>query len=143
MAERHRWKGKPNQKQTLFLTKQCWSPRYKVSVLSTCGRWNPKEFIVASFCNLKLIGKVTVIITITINLVEASISTCIIFIFKCQFPCINFRFSLNAFFELLPGQPWVTIWVQNPKTKTKSRKPKLKMILSYFQKWKPCSYKSI
>ena len=143
MAERQRWKGKPNQKPTLFLTKQCWSPTYKVSVLSTCGGCHPKGFIVASFYNLKLIGKVTIIITITINLVEAPISICITFIFKCQFPCINFRFSLNTFFELLPGQPWVTIWVQNPKTKTKSRKPKVKMVFLYFQKWKPCRYKSI
>ena len=38
LTDRHRWKNKQKQKPTLFLTKQCWSPRYKVSVLSVCGR---------------------------------------------------------------------------------------------------------
>ena len=44
---------KQKQKPTLFLTKQSWSPRYKVFVLSTCGRCHPERFMVASFYNLK------------------------------------------------------------------------------------------
>ena len=46
-------KTKKKQKPTLFLTKQCWSPRYKVTVLFVCGGCHPEEFIVASFYNLK------------------------------------------------------------------------------------------
>ena len=37
LTDRHIWKKKQKQKPTLFLTKQCWSPRYKVSVLSLYG----------------------------------------------------------------------------------------------------------
>ena len=43
-------------KPTLFLTKSCWSPKYTVSVLSTCGGSHPEGFIVASFRNLKHIA---------------------------------------------------------------------------------------
>ena len=55
MTDRHIWKENQNQKATLFLTKQCWSHRYKVPVLSTCGGCHPKGFIVASFYNFKYI----------------------------------------------------------------------------------------
>ena len=51
LTDRRRWKNKQKQKPTLFLTKQCWSPRYKVSVLSVCGGCHPKGFIIASFYN--------------------------------------------------------------------------------------------
>ena len=56
MTDRHIWKEKPKQKPTLFLTKQCWFPRYKVPVLSTCGGCHPEGFIVASFYNFKYIA---------------------------------------------------------------------------------------
>ena len=47
------WKNRQKQKPTLFLTKQCWSRRYKVSVLSVCGECHLEGFIVASFYRLK------------------------------------------------------------------------------------------
>ena len=53
LADRHVWKEKQKQKPTLFLTKQCWFPSYKVPVLSTCGGCLPEGFIVASFYNFK------------------------------------------------------------------------------------------
>ena len=56
LTDRHIWKEKQKQKPTLFLTKQCWSPRYKVPVLSTCGGCHPEGFIVASFYNFKYIA---------------------------------------------------------------------------------------
>ena len=40
---------------TVF-TKQCWSPRYKVPVLSTCGGSHLEGFIVASFYNFEYIA---------------------------------------------------------------------------------------
>ena len=43
---------------------QCWSPRYNVSVLSTCGGYHPSGLIVASLHKSKRIT----IITITIDL---------------------------------------------------------------------------
>ena len=55
------------KKPTLFLTKQFWSPRYKISVLSTCGGCYPKRFIVASFYELKII-KIMIIIMVIIIL---------------------------------------------------------------------------
>ena len=42
------------QKPTLFLTKQCWCPRYKVSVLFIYEGYHPEGFIVASFYNLNI-----------------------------------------------------------------------------------------
>ena len=43
-------------KTNTFLTKLCWSPKYKVPVLSTCRGSHPEGFIVAIFCNAKHIG---------------------------------------------------------------------------------------
>ena len=43
-------------KTNTVLTKQCWSPRCRVSVLSICGGCHPEGFIVASFYNLKYIA---------------------------------------------------------------------------------------
>ena len=50
--------GKTNQiqKPTLFLTKQYCSPRYIVSVLSTCKGYHSEGLIVASFYNLRHIA---------------------------------------------------------------------------------------
>ena len=109
--ERHRWKEKPNQIPTLLLTKQCWSPRYKVSVLSTCGGCHPKGFIVASFYNFKHIANnyynnkviIIIIIIIILNLVEAWTFIYLTFTFKCQFFCVNFPFLLKIFF-------WTAAW---------------------------------
>ena len=56
MTDKHIWKEKQKQKPTLFLTKQCWFPRYKVPLLSTCGRCHPEGFIVASLYNFKHIA---------------------------------------------------------------------------------------
>ena len=56
MTDRHIWKEKQKQKPTLFLTKQCWSARYKVPVLSTCVGCRSEGFIVASFYNFKYIA---------------------------------------------------------------------------------------
>ena len=53
LTDRHIWNEIQKQKPTLFLTKQCWSPRYKVPVLSTYGGCHPEGFIVASFYNFK------------------------------------------------------------------------------------------
>ena len=44
------------KKPTLFLTKQWWSLRYKVSVLSTCGGCHPEGLIITSFYNFKNIA---------------------------------------------------------------------------------------
>ena len=44
------------QKSELFLSKQCWSPRYKVPVLSTCGECHREGLIFASFYNFKYIA---------------------------------------------------------------------------------------
>ena len=44
------------RKPTLFLIKQCWSPRYKVPVLYTFEGCQPERFIVRSFYNLKYIA---------------------------------------------------------------------------------------
>ena len=41
---------------TLFLTKQWWSLRYKVSVLSTCGGCHREGLIITSFYNSKNIA---------------------------------------------------------------------------------------
>ena len=46
-------KQKQKQKAILFLTKQCWFLRYKVSALPICGGCHPEGFIVASFYDLK------------------------------------------------------------------------------------------
>ena len=56
LAGRHIWKEKQEQNPTLLPAKQCWSPSYKVPILSTCGGCNPEGFIVANFFNLKYIG---------------------------------------------------------------------------------------
>ena len=56
LTDRHIWKEKQKQKPTPFLTKQCWSLRFKVSVLSTSGGCHPEGFIVASFYNFKYIA---------------------------------------------------------------------------------------
>ena len=56
LTGRHIWKEEQKQKPTLFLTKQCWSPRYKVPVLSKCEGCHPEGFIVASFYNFKHIA---------------------------------------------------------------------------------------
>ena len=56
MTDRHIWKEKENQKPTLFLTKQCWSPRYKVLVLSTSGGCHSEDFIVGSVYNCKCVA---------------------------------------------------------------------------------------
>ena len=55
LTDRHIWKKKQKQKPALFLSKQCWFPRYKVPVLSTCGGCHPEGFIVASFYDFKYI----------------------------------------------------------------------------------------
>ena len=57
LTDRHIWKKKQKQIPTLFLTKQCWSLRYKVSVLSTSVGCHPEGFIVASFYNFKYIAE--------------------------------------------------------------------------------------
>ena len=49
-------KTSQKQKLTLVITKSCWSPRYIVSVLSTCGGYHPEGLIVVRFCNLKHIA---------------------------------------------------------------------------------------
>ena len=68
MTGRHRdGKADKNKKPALFLTKQFWSPRHKISVLSTCGGCYPKRFIVASFYELTII-KIMIIIMIIIIL---------------------------------------------------------------------------
>ena len=41
LSDRHIWNEKQKQKPALFLSKECWSPRYKVPVLSTCGGCHP------------------------------------------------------------------------------------------------------
>ena len=51
------------QKPTLFITKQCWSPTYKVPVLFTCGGCCPEGFIAASFYNFKYILTIMIMIT--------------------------------------------------------------------------------
>ena len=56
LTDRHICKEKQKQKPTLFLTNQCWSPRYKVPVLSTCGGCHPEWFFVASFYSFKYIA---------------------------------------------------------------------------------------
>ena len=56
LTDRHIWKDKQKQNPALLLTKQCWSPRYKVPVLSTCGGCHPEGFIVTSFYNFKYIA---------------------------------------------------------------------------------------
>ena len=56
MTDRHRWKKKQKQKSKLFLTEQCWSPRHKLSVLSTSGACHPEGFILASYYNLTYIA---------------------------------------------------------------------------------------
>ena len=52
----HMWKEKQKQNPAMFVTKQCWSPRYKISVLSTYGGCHPEGFTVASFCNFNYIA---------------------------------------------------------------------------------------
>ena len=56
LTDRHIWKEKQKQKPTLFLTKQCWSPRYKAPVLSTRGGCHPEGFIVTNFYNFRYIA---------------------------------------------------------------------------------------
>ena len=68
-------KSKNLKKQTVFC--QCWSPRYRVSVLSIrCGECHPKGLIVASSYEIKE-TKIIIIIT--------RISTNITFIWQFQF----------------------------------------------------------
>ena len=56
LTDRLIWKKKQKQKSKLFLTKQCSSSRYKVSLLSTCGGCLQEGFIFASFYNFKYIA---------------------------------------------------------------------------------------
>ena len=44
---------------------QCWSPRYNVSVLSTCGGYHPSGLIVASLHKSKRITIITIIIDLS------------------------------------------------------------------------------
>ena len=44
---------------------QCWSPRYNVSVLSTCGRYHPSGLIITSLHKSKQITIVTTIIDLS------------------------------------------------------------------------------
>ena len=59
LTGRYIWKEEQKQKPTLFLTKQCWSSRYKVPVLAIlpiCGGCHPEGFIIARFSNFKHIA---------------------------------------------------------------------------------------
>ena len=129
MTERQSWKEKPNQKPIMFLTKQCWSPRYKVSVLSTYGRCHPKGFIVASFNNLKHIVKghydrVTIII---ILILSRSINFHL-HNFYFQASIFLYKFSLFANFFLNCG-------LVSPGSLFEYKTPKLRENSKY-QKWK-------
>ena len=49
--------GKESKTTTsTVLTKQCYSARYKVSVLSTCGGCHSEGFVVAIFYNFKYLA---------------------------------------------------------------------------------------
>ena len=44
---------------------QCWSPRYNVSALSTCGGYHPSRLIVAILHKSKRITIITIIIDLS------------------------------------------------------------------------------
>ena len=95
---------------TVF-TKQCWSPRYKVPVLSTCGGSHLEGFIVASFYNFEYIANKHD----NNNNNDSNnnkLNSCIhiIFTFQCEFSCVNLPFLLIIFLKLLPGQPRASVW---------------------------------
>ena len=57
----YRWTQKQRKKKTNTVSGQCWSPIYRVSLLSTnCGGCHPKGLIVASLYKIKII--ITIII---------------------------------------------------------------------------------
>ena len=56
LKDRHIWAKSQKQQPALFLTKQCYSARYKVSVLSTCGGCHSEGFVVAIFYNFKYLA---------------------------------------------------------------------------------------
>ena len=89
-------KGKTKPKAN---TVQCWFPRHKLPVLSTCGVCHQEGFIVTSFYNLKHIPnnhyniKVAIIITIIINL---AVPLFPIYIFFFPLSIFLFKFSFFA-----------------------------------------------
>ena len=98
----HIWKDKQKQKPTLFLTKQCWYPRYKVPVLFKCGGCHPEEFIIASFYNFKYIAN-NHDNNSDNNDTNNKLRSCTNFhlhnfYFPVSISCINFIFLLNKIF---------------------------------------------